>query len=110
MRRRRERKVPRTATSVACPEICYGIMSRNSDRNIVLVPEQSASVTYFTTALTADCHVFVIIRFKCKSANLPGCNRALALWAICTRRRGVSSTCKSGIFSADLENTLFSSL
>lgn len=34
-------------------------------------PGQSASVTYFVTALTADCRTFVIIRFKCKSTNLP---------------------------------------
>lgn len=71
-RRRRERKVPEPATSVACPEICYGIMSGKLQRSQYRPdPGQSASVTYFATALTADCRAFVIIRFKCKSANLP---------------------------------------
>ncbi|KYQ48128.1 hypothetical protein ALC60_12840 [Trachymyrmex zeteki] len=32
-RRRRERKVPEPATSVACPEICYGIMSGKLQRS-----------------------------------------------------------------------------
>lgn len=40
-----------------------------------------ASVTYFPTALTADCRAFVIIRFKCKFARLQSRINIAALYS-----------------------------